>query len=132
MQQMGQMLGQRLEQRMSQSQIQSLDVLALPTLELRERIAEELAENPALELVRGTQQKSIPPTEQTKQIERSEPYYRNDRTSSVFSTEASDAFQTFLENIPAPQHQNLQNHLLEQLLIHKLDSVTVSFAERII
>ena len=132
MQQMGQMLGQRLEQRMSQSQIQSLDVLALPTLELRERIAEELAENPALELVRGTQQKSIPPTEQTKQIERIEPYYRNDRTSSVFSTEASDAFQTFLENIPAPQHQNLQNHLLEQLLIHKLDSVTVSFAERII
>ena len=132
MQQMGQTLGQRLEQRMSQSQIQSLDILAMPTVELRERIAEELAENPALELVHGTQQ--IPPTstDQTKLLERKEPYYRNDRTSSAFSTEASDVFQTFLENIPAPQQQSLQSHLLEQLFIHKLDPLTLSFAERII
>ena len=72
MQQMGQMLGQRLEQRMSQSQIQSLDVLALPTFELRERIAKELAENPALELVRGMQQKLVPAAERTRQIERRE------------------------------------------------------------
>ena len=47
MQLMGQTLGQRLEQRMSQSQIQSLDILAMPAIELREKIAEELAENPA-------------------------------------------------------------------------------------
>ena len=100
MQQMKQMLGQRLEQRMSQSQIQSLDVLAMPTVELRERIAEELAENPALELVRGVQQKLILPAKHTKHIEPREPYYRNDRTISAFSTEASDAFQTFLENQP--------------------------------
>ena len=130
MQQMGQALGQRLEQRMSQSQIQSLDVLAMPTVELRERIAEELAENPALELVRGTQQTSLP--QKTKPLERTESYYRNNRTSSAFSVEASDAFQTFLENIPAPQHQSLQSHLLEQLFVHKLDPLTASFAERII
>lgn len=132
MQQMKQMLGQRLEQRMSQSQIQSLDVLAMPTVELRERIAEELAENPALELVRGVQQKSILPAKHTKHIEPREPYYRNDRTISAFSTEASDAFQTFLENIPAPQRQSLQTHLLEQLFFYKLDPLTASFAERII
>lgn len=81
MQQMGQALGQRLEQRMSQSQIQSLDVLAMPTIELRERIAEELAENPALELVRGTQQTSLP--QKTKPLERTELHYRNNRTSSA-------------------------------------------------
>lgn len=132
MQRMGQTLGQRLEQRMSQSQIQSLDILAMPTGELRERIAEELAENPALEVIRGVQQTSVPPTGQIKQTERQEPYYRSDRTSSTFSTEASDAFQTFLENIPAPQRQSLQGHLLEQLFVHKLDPLTASFAERII
>ena len=118
MQQMGQTLGQRLEQRMSQSQIQSLDVLALPAIELRERIAEELSENPALELIRGTQQPSVPSTGLTKtlgctpEMERRDPFYRNERISSVFSAEASDAFQTFLENIPAPQRQSLQRHLL--------------------
>ncbi|QSH91975.1 RNA polymerase sigma-54 factor [Treponema medium] len=132
MQQMGQMLGQRLEQRMSQSQIQSLDILAMPAIELRERIAKELAENPALELVRGVQQKSILSAKHTKHIEPREPYYRNDRTISAFSTEASDAFQTFLENIPAPQRQSLQTHLLEQLFVLKLDPLTASFAERII
>ena len=65
-------------------------------------------------------------------LERKEAYYRNDRTSSAFSTEASDVFQTFLENIPALQQQSLQSHLLEQLFIHKLDPLTLSFAERII
>ena len=132
MQQLGQTLGQRLEQRMSQSQIQSLDVLAMPTVELRERIAEELAENPALELVRGTQQTSLPQKSQTKLLGRTDSYYRNNRTSAAFSVEASDAFQTFLENIPAPQHQSLQSYLLEQLFVHKLDPLTASFAERII
>jgi len=132
MQQIGQTLGQRLEQRMSQSQLQSLDVLAMPVVELRERIAEELAENPALELVRGTQQTSLPQKGQAKLLERTVPYYRNNRTSSAFSAEASDAFQTFLENIPAPQQQSLQSHLLEQLFVHKLDPLTASFAERII
>lgn len=138
MQQMGQTLGQRLEQRMSQSQIQSLDVLAMPTIELRERIAEEVAENPALELIRGTQQQSIPsagltkPLDYAPKMERREPFYRNDRAVSAFSAEASDAFQTFLENIPAPQRQSLQSHLLEQLFVHKLNPLTASFAERII
>ena len=135
---MGQTLGQRLEQRMSQSQIQSLDVLAMPTIELRERIAEEVAENPALELIRGTQQQSIPsagltkPLDYAPKMERREPFYRNDRVVSAFSAEASDAFQTFLENIPAPQRQSLQSHLLEQLFVHKLNPLTASFAERII
>lgn len=132
MQQMGQTLGQRLEQRMSQSQIQSLDILAMPAIELRERIAEELAENPALEPIRGTQQTSLPQKGQAKQIDWKETYYHNDRIPSAFSAEASDAFQTFLENIPAPQRQSLQSHLLEQLFVLKLDPLTSSFAERII
>ena len=117
---------------MSQSQIQSLDILAMPAIELREKIAEELAENPALELIRRIQQPSEHPINQIKPIERKEPLYRNDRITSTFSTEASDAFQTFLENIPAPQRQSLQSHLLEQLFVHKLDPLTASFAERII
>ena len=132
MQQMGQTLGQRLEQRMSQSQIQSLDVLAMPTLELRERIAEELVENPALELIRSSGKPAVPEAERTPQKERNVPYYRDDRTPSAVSLEASDAFQTFLENIPAPQRRSLQSHLLEQLFVHKLDPLTTSFAERII
>ena len=37
-----------------------------------------------------------------------------------------------MENIPEPQQQSLQSHLLEQLFIYKLDPLTASFAERII
>ena len=132
MQQMGQALGQRLEQRMSQNQIQSLDVLALPAAELRERIAEELAENPALELARSIQPSSAQRSERQNHNKPQEPIYRSDRTATSFSSEASDAFQTFLENIPAPQNSSLQNHLLEQLFLQRLDPMTVSVAERII
>ena len=145
MPQMGQLIGQRLEQRMSQSQIQSLDLLAMPAVELRERITEELAENPALERASRNSSASTQGIErQNKNIpvvgmqQRTEPQKKALQRDTVFysqrapSSEASDAFQSFLENIPAPQYQSLQEHLAEQLFLKPLDSVTASFAERII
>lgn len=140
--QLSQTLGQRLEQRMSQSQIQSLDLLAMPAAELRERIAAELTENPALERAADMRTQSVSPSRRETVLERrygSVPdiyrrqpagYFRQEHTGG--SSEASDAFQAFLENIPAEQYATLQDRLLEQLYFCKLDSKTAAYAERII
>lgn len=161
MPQLGQTLGQRLEQRMSQNQIQSLDILALPTAALRERISTELTENPALELAsdsRSAVMRTPEPQLHTDwadglatagQQNRTERNLKNrsaarqnaffDRAAHHFTgktnaaaAEASDAFQSFLENIPAPQNSGLHAHLREQLFLQRLDPLTSSFAERII
>ena len=128
MPQMGQALSQRLEQRMSQNQIQSLDLLAMAAIELRERISKELMENPALEpAVRSSPKALLHTADRLKNIP-----FQNERKTPYFSSEASDSFQTFLENLPAPQTQSLQKHLLEQLFFQQLDTPTTFFAERII
>lgn len=124
MQMMGQSLGQRTELRMGQRQLQSLDMLAMPAQELREKIAVELEENPALELASDTRMPR-PLSRNTVLSEVSIPYRRS-------GTEASDAFQSFLESIPAVQSDTLQNHLLKQVRLVSLDTMTASYAERII
>ena len=44
-----QQLQQKLQQKLSPAQIQAVKILEIPTLELEERIRQELEENPALE-----------------------------------------------------------------------------------
>ncbi|MFY7668346.1 MAG: hypothetical protein ACOVQG_06360, partial [Crocinitomicaceae bacterium] len=44
-----QQLTQKLEQRLSPQQIQLMKLLQLPTIELDQRIKQEIEENPALE-----------------------------------------------------------------------------------
>ena len=44
-----QQLAQRLEQRLSPQQIQLMKLLQVPTMELDQRIKQEIEENPALE-----------------------------------------------------------------------------------
>ena len=131
---MGQTFGQRLEQRINQNQIQSLDILALPTAALRERINKELIENPALEQASDSPPVLIRNENPHQRADQSEQhkslYYREMYNPSAM--DASDAFQSFLENIPAPQTSNLQMHLREQLFLQQIDPLTASFAERII
>lgn len=131
---MGQTLGQRLEQRMSQNQIQSLDILALPAAELHERINKELDENPALERAADSRSVMIRNEKRHRHTDPAEPYtalyYREPHNAAAM--EASDAFQSFLENIPAPQTISLQTHLKEQLFLQQLDPLIESYAERII
>ncbi|MBN2787017.1 MAG: RNA polymerase sigma-54 factor, partial [Paludibacteraceae bacterium] len=46
---LNQSLQQRLQQKLSPQQIQVIKLLEVPTLELEERIRQEMEENPALE-----------------------------------------------------------------------------------
>lgn len=134
--QFGQTIGHRFEQRMGQAQIQSLDMLAMPVEELRERIAEELRENPALELSSSSHTAAV--SKNNSKVHNN--IYEGDsaeetvsyRGSGATAAAASDSFQAFLENIPEPYANSLQSHLLEQLHLQKLDALTVAFAERII
>lgn len=134
--QIGQAFGQRAEQRMGQTQIQSLDLLAMSAAELRERINEELKVNPALEcadrvhtLSEAKIENSIPPAAlYSAAAGVPQQYHPENRASAA----ASDAFQSFLENIPEPYHKGLRAHLLEQLRLQNLDPLTAAFAGRII
>ena len=75
------------QQKLSPQMLQSINILALPIEELRERIFEEVEKNPALEIV-------------------------NDHYFA--SATDSDSHQAFLESI-STEHLSLQEHLLYQL-----------------
>lgn len=65
-----QQLQQRLQQKLSPQQIQTIKMLEIPTLELEERIRQELEENPALEEGRD----ELEPTENEQEIEAQEEF----------------------------------------------------------
>ena len=75
------------QQKLSPQMLQSINILALPVEELRERIFEEVEKNPALEIV-------------------------NDRYYA--SAKDSDTHQAFLESI-STEEKSLQEYLLLQL-----------------
>ncbi|MGP1593905.1 MAG: RNA polymerase factor sigma-54 [Treponema sp.] len=138
--QLGQQFTQRLEQKMGQAQIQSLDVLALPVEALYEKIAAEIERNPALEQITPPLELKMPPFDpntlpaaQPMQHRTSFNRKNNSTAAKPLKTMAdSDAFQSFLENIPQPEQQSLQAHLLEQLRFQQIDPKTAEYAALII
>lgn len=121
------------QQRMSQQQIMSLNVLAMPSLDLRDEIYTQAAKNPALEIVRD----SLETGAKTAREGRSR-FSDNTRYGSVTQAGelASDNFQAALES-HVDDRETLQEHLERQFnamrhtsdedalglrLIHNLDA----------
>lgn len=92
------------QQKLSPQMIQSINILALPVDELRERIEEEVDKNPALEIIKD---------------------------ATYVSGMDGDSHQAFLENAPNPG-QTLQEHLLSQLAEVKLSIEKRYLAELVI
>ena len=128
--QMNQSIGQQQVQKMTQAQIQGLELLAMPETDLYQKIIHEVEENPALELADSKHRQQPLPS---KPPRTTPTYFDNQTTAHSHKTaEDSDAFQSFIENIPEPRTQTLQMHLLEQIRLEPLPAAIEACAERII
>jgi RNA polymerase sigma-54 factor len=104
---------------------QSLKMMELPVVDLREKIAEELERNPALEILedRGFPGESVsadagtnPKKDEKRLFERSPVL----RVPGKGSQKASDEWQRFIEG-ELSQSETLQDHLLWQLRLEPID-----------
>ncbi len=108
---------QKMQQqlKLSAQMIQSVEMLRLPVEELCDRVYQEAEKNPAIEVVKDADLslRSVPLTNNTR------------------FTNASDSFQSFLENA-ADHDESLQEHLLFQLSLLDYSENERDLAERII
>ena len=106
------------QQKLSQQTIQAINLLSVPTLELSEKIYEEVEKNPALEIVKDASVESVS-------------VKLNSSKHDAVSSSDSDVFESFLESSPS-RNETLQEHLLLQLHISSLSDEEKSIAEKII
>ncbi len=132
-----QQLAQRLEQRLSPQQIQLMKLLQVPTMELDQRIKQEIEENPALE-------EGIDYEEED--YEAQEDDYNDDENViefdlSEYMDDESPDYKTQVSNyskddedrvVPLSGEQSFQDKLLEQLHLLDLDDIQFSIADVII
>ena len=110
---------QKQIQKMSQVQIQALKYLAMNSRDLREEIFKAVEENPALEIVSGSEQKSG-----LLQKEYS-------RSTSASAAEAADANQRALE-AQTDRGETLQQHLMVQLDLMKIPRDEYELCQKLI
>lgn len=132
-----QQLAQRLEQRLSPQQIQLMKLLQVPTMELDQRIKQEIEENPALE--EGIEYEE-------EDYEAQEDDYNDDENViefdlSEYMDDESPDYKTQVSNyskddedrvVPFSGEQSFQDKLLEQLHLLDLDDIQFSIADVII
>ncbi|MEM6336334.1 MAG: RNA polymerase sigma-54 factor, partial [Bacteroidota bacterium] len=130
---LGQRQSQRMEQKLSPQVIQYIKLLAKTTLELEQRIKEEIEQNPLLE--------EGPPEEDTQQVEAVA-----DETSTTSDEEISWDYESDDDSyghkarvddeerreLPTPYQSTMSEHLLDQLKMLDLDETGHLIAEQII
>lgn len=111
---------------------QSIQLMALPIQELRQKIQEELERNPALEIVSEKTSLSLEEIE-TNPIESFE-YFENSSDpgfTRTGNTESGDSKRKFLEGTLS-RPETLHEHLLWQLRLQPLDQVRFELGEILI
>lgn len=125
---------QKQQFKLSSRLYQSVNILRIPLVELREKIAEELERNPALELVEDPSVASL------DEIRRKKDKDDDDFESTSVSdapfisrggNEAADEHQQFIEGALA-RPESLQDHLLWQLRLQPIDEQTRRIGELLI
>jgi RNA polymerase sigma-54 factor len=97
---------------LNQKMIQSISILAMSAVDLRDYIYEEAEKNPALDVVQDFE----------------EPVLKAGRQGNAAD---SDAFQSFLESRPAPE-ETIRAHLLSQVRVLPLTESEENLCEKII
>lgn len=134
-----QYLAQKLEQRLSPQQIQLMKLLQVPTMELDQRIKQEIEENPALEEGKDDVEDDFDDTEQDFDSEGNEE--RDDFDLSEYFDDDTPDYKTQTSNsskddeervIPLSGEQSFQEKLTEQLHLLDLDDTQFIIADTII
>ena len=130
-------LAQKLEQRLSPQQIQLMKLLQVPTMELEQRIKQEIEENPALEEGLDTVEEDFENEEDyTEELDGS-----TDFDLSEYMDDDSPDYKTQVNNrsnddeeyfVPLSGEQSFQEKLIEQLHLLDLDDIQFSIADVII
>ena len=130
-------LAQKLEQRLSPQQIQLMKLLQVPTMELEQRIKQEIEENPALEEGLDTVEDDFANEEDyTEELDGS-----TDFDLSEYMDDDSPDYKTQVNNrsnddeeyfVPLSGEQSFQEKLIEQLHLLDLYDTQFSIADVII
>jgi RNA polymerase sigma-54 factor len=108
-------LVQQQQLRMNPQLLQSIKLMELPIVDLRERIMQELERNPALEII---EDKSIVPISNRKE-KYAEEFSKYTRRNG--GEQASEEHRRFIEGV-LTRPETLQEHLLRQLHLEPVDS----------
>ena len=133
-----QQLSQRLEQRLSPQQIQLMKLLQVPTIELDQRIKQEIEENPALEEGLDHIEEDFPSSEEdyTEDLDGSTDFdlsdYMDDDEAD-YKTQSNNRSKDDEEYyVPLSGEQSFQEKLIEQLHLLDLDDNQFLIADIII
>jgi len=119
---------QRLK--MNPQLLQSIKLMELQAVELRERIEQELECNPALEIVEDKSTVPLDDEEDTQQEEVDE-YFETTSDPGKQGAEASEEHNRFIEGA-LTRPETLQEHLLHQLQLEPVDEELREIAETLI
>jgi len=123
-----QSLNQKMLQRLSPQQIQLIKLLELPALQLEQRIKKEIEENPVLE--EGEQQDEYSKDEKDEPEEEKDEFDEEFSLDDYISDDEIPDYKLSVNNyskddkiidIPYSEGFSLQEHLLEQLRLKKLN-----------
>jgi RNA polymerase sigma-54 factor len=127
-------LKQELKLRMSPQLLQSINLMALPILDLRTRIQEEIEKNPALELVEDPADE-LPLEERPRKNADILEYFENSSDPGYnrggYDEEAGDAKRRFMEGALA-RPESLQDHLIWQLSLQPIPDDLRALGELVI
>lgn len=131
-----QQLAQKLEQRLSPQQIQLMKLLQVPTMELDQRIKQEIEENPALEEGGEDQEDEFDNQEEFDDDDEQEEFdlsdYLDDDVAD-YKTQANNHSKDEEERVmPLSGEQSFQEKLTEQLNLLDLDDRQFIIADIII
>lgn len=133
-----QQLTQRLEQRLSPQQIQLMKLLQVPTIELDQRIKQEIEENPALEEGLDRLEEEYPSSEEdySEDLDGSTDFDLSDYMdddSADYKTQSNNRSKDDEEYyVPLSGEQSFQEKLVEQLHLLDLDDTQFLIADIII
>jgi RNA polymerase sigma-54 factor len=116
--------------KMNPQLLQSIKLMELPAVELRERITQELERNPALEIVEDKSTITLNDEEETQQKEVYE-YFETTSDPGRRGAQASEEHNRFIEGV-LTRPETLQEHLLRQLQLEPVDEELRKIAETLI
>jgi RNA polymerase sigma-54 factor len=109
---------------------QSIKLMELPVIDLRERIQQELEQNPALEILEDRSIISLDEFKEVKTTARTENYPVSTGRRRL-SRQTSDEHRLFIEGV-LTRPKTLQEHLLWQLQLEPVDNELRAIAETLI